>query len=155
MVMQVLNTTCSQWPCRTHSSEFQDTGRVKVMFISSWASRPKHTQKKPKTYEETMRADDWFNIRLTCLLISFKLPLKEKTLVSLVSSIFYTQTQFICLELAYPHPCNCYADMASPSSQAITRAYSNLNSMNTTPTAGEQGEPEQRYLMSYQGYSPQ
>lgn len=42
MVMQVLNTTCSQCPCSTQSSEFQDTGRVKVMFISSWASRPKH-----------------------------------------------------------------------------------------------------------------
>lgn len=40
MVMQVLNTTCSQWPCSTQSSEFQDKGRVKVMFISSWASRP-------------------------------------------------------------------------------------------------------------------
>lgn len=42
MVMQVLNTTCSQWPCSTQSSEFQETGRVKVMFISSCASRPKH-----------------------------------------------------------------------------------------------------------------
>lgn len=40
MVMQVLNTTCSQWPCSTQSSEFQDKGRVNVMFISSWASRP-------------------------------------------------------------------------------------------------------------------
>lgn len=46
MVMQVLNTTCSQCPCSTHSSEFQDTGRVKVMFISSWASRPTTKQKK-------------------------------------------------------------------------------------------------------------
>lgn len=41
MVMQVLNTTCSQCPCSTQSSEFQDKGSVNVMFISSWASRPK------------------------------------------------------------------------------------------------------------------
>lgn len=39
-VMQVVNTTCSQWPCRTQSSEFQAAGRVKVMFISSWDSLP-------------------------------------------------------------------------------------------------------------------
>lgn len=46
-VMQVLNTTCSQWPCRTHSSEFQAAGRVKVMFISSWDSLPvRNTQGK-------------------------------------------------------------------------------------------------------------
>lgn len=40
MVIQVLKTICSQRPCRTQSSEFQATGRVKVMFISSWASLP-------------------------------------------------------------------------------------------------------------------
>lgn len=39
-VMQELNTTCSQWPCRTQSSEFQAAGRVKVMLISSWDSLP-------------------------------------------------------------------------------------------------------------------
>lgn len=50
MVMQVLNTTCSQWPCSTQSSEFQDKGRVKVMFISSWASRP--TNKNVKIQRE-------------------------------------------------------------------------------------------------------
>lgn len=38
--MQVENTTCSQWPWRTQSSEFQAAGRVKVILISSWASLP-------------------------------------------------------------------------------------------------------------------
>lgn len=39
-VMQVVNTTCSQWPWRTQSSEFQAAGRVNVIFISSWDSLP-------------------------------------------------------------------------------------------------------------------
>lgn len=39
-VMQAVNTTCSQWPWRAQSSELQAVGRVKVMFISSWASVP-------------------------------------------------------------------------------------------------------------------
>lgn len=43
MVMHVLNTTCSQCPCSTQSSELQDKGSVNVMFISSWASRPAKT----------------------------------------------------------------------------------------------------------------
>lgn len=38
--MQAVNTTCSQWPWRAQSSELQAVGRVKVMFISSWASVP-------------------------------------------------------------------------------------------------------------------
>lgn len=46
MVMHVLNTTCSQWPCRTQSSELQDRGSVNVMFISSWASRPAETKEE-------------------------------------------------------------------------------------------------------------
>lgn len=44
MVMHVLNTTCSQCPCSTQSSELQDKGSVKVMFSSSWASRPAKTR---------------------------------------------------------------------------------------------------------------
>lgn len=47
MVIQVLKTICSQRPCRTHSSKFQATGRVNVMFISSWASLPLMTQTHP------------------------------------------------------------------------------------------------------------
>lgn len=38
--MQAVNTTCSQWLWRAQSSELQAAGRVKVMFISSWASLP-------------------------------------------------------------------------------------------------------------------
>lgn len=46
MVMQVLNTTCSQRPCSTQSSELQDNGSVNVMFISSCASRPETRRKR-------------------------------------------------------------------------------------------------------------
>lgn len=65
MVMQVLNTTCSQWPCRTQSSEFQDMGRVNVMFISSWASRPAH-----RTCEKRTRAEQ--------IILNFSSPFKRK-----------------------------------------------------------------------------
>lgn len=91
MVMQVLNTTCSQWPCSTQSSEFQDKGRVKVMFISSWASRPARKQGEHNRLLQNEQGKNRF------LIISFKRKPQMSTMpVSLASIWVFTFTDLFC-----------------------------------------------------------